>query len=158
MTELYRQDWPLDFAPVQWNVVCTRANTLRGVHVHPAHSDYLFVVHGEMLLGLHDMRPRSPTYRRSVQLILSGKHPCSASIPPGVAHGFYFAADTSYMYALNHYWDMSQELGCRWNDPELGFTWPATAPILSARDATAGSYSDLTRAFAAAMDRSTVRR
>ena len=42
--------------PVQWNFVTSRPNTLRGVHVHPRHTDYLTVtdVDGalELLTGL----------------------------------------------------------------------------------------------------------
>jgi dTDP-4-dehydrorhamnose 3,5-epimerase len=153
MTELYREDWQLDIAPVQWNFVRTRANTLRGVHVHPTHSDYLCILRGEMFLAVHDMRPDSPTYRLSAQLILSGDRPCTTTIPPGVAHGFYFASETSYVYAINRYWSLADELGCRWDDPELGLSWPATDPLLSTRDAAATSYAEMARAFAAAMSR-----
>lgn len=153
VTDLYREDWQLDVAPVQWNFVCTRANTLRGVHVHPTHSDYLCILGGEMFLALHDMRPRSPTYRLAAHLRLCGKIPCSATIPPGVAHGFYFAGDTRYVYAMNHYWNPEDEFGCRWNDPALGLSWPATDPLLSPRDAGAPSYAELASALATAFDR-----
>lgn len=144
-------------APVQWNLVNSRPNTLRGVHVHVAHWDYLCVVSGEMLLGLHDMRPHSPTYRLAVQQRLSGAAPCSIAIPPGVAHGFYFASETCYFYAVSHYWNLSDELGCRWDDPELGLSWPTKSPLLSERDASAPSHGELARAFAAALDRGAVR-
>lgn len=152
-TQLYRADWQLDVMPVQWNFVSSRANTLRGVHVHPTHADYLCVLRGEMLLALHDMRPRSPTYRLSVHQVLSGERPCSASIPPGVAHGFYFASETSYVYAVDHYWSLADELGCRWDDPELGLAWPTTNPLLSARDASAPSYVEMARDLSAALVR-----
>ena len=152
-TQLYRADWQLDVRPVQWNFVCSRGNTLRGVHVHPNHADYLCVLRGEMLLALHDMRPHSPTYRLSVHLLLSGERPCSASIPPGVAHGFYFARETSYVYAMSHYWNVADELGCRWDDPDLGLSWPTSDPLLSARDAGAPSYVEMARAFAAFLTR-----
>jgi dTDP-4-dehydrorhamnose 3,5-epimerase-like enzyme len=33
--------------------------------------------------------------------------------------------------------------GCRWDAPELGFEWPCTSPILSAKDRNAGSYAEL---------------
>ncbi|WP_162917644.1 dTDP-4-dehydrorhamnose 3,5-epimerase family protein [Dongia deserti] len=150
-TELYREDWQLDVTPVQWNLVCSRANTLRGVHVHPTHFDYLCVLQGEMLLALRDMRPDSPTYRLAVHQLLSGETPCSATIPPGVAHGFYFACETRYVYAVSHYWNPADELGCRWDDPELGFSWPAHDPSLSARDAGAPSYAEMALALAATL-------
>lgn len=152
-TQIYRREWPLEVVPVQWNLVNTAANTLRGVHVHLSHWDYLFVVSGEMLIGLHDMRPDSPTYRTSARQRLRGESPCSIAIPPGVAHGFCFASAATYFYAVSRYWKPSDELGCRWNDPELGLSWPVSDPLLSPRDATASGYDELKRAVAAGLDR-----
>src|SRR4051812_2492868 len=98
VTHLYRRDWQLDVVPVQWNLVSSRPDSLRGVHVHRAHWDYLSVISGEMLLGLHDMRPQSPTYRLAAHRWLAGGKPVSIAVPPGVAHGFYFASATTYCY------------------------------------------------------------
>jgi len=144
-TALYRRDWPLNLAPVQWNLVSNRPNTLRGVHVHHTHWDYLCLLSGEMLLGLHDMRPHSATYRRAVLHRLAGDTPTSIVIPPGVAHGFYFALESTHCYAVSQYWNPSDELGCRWDDPMLGLAWPTSDPLLSPRDATAPSYEELAR-------------
>lgn len=148
-TELYRGDWRMDVVPVQWNLVSSRANTLRGVHVHANHWDYLCVIDGEMLLGVHDMRPHSPTYRLAAQRRLPADPPVSIAIPPGVAHGFYFASATTYFYAVSHYWNPSDELGCRWDDPQLNLSWPTADPVLSPRDAAASSYGEMARALAA---------
>jgi dTDP-4-dehydrorhamnose 3,5-epimerase len=101
ITEFYRDDLHDDFAPAQWNFVRSEPDTLRGVHVHLHHWDYLHVLGGAMLLGLHDLRPGSPTFRMAAQCRLSGDRPASIAIPPGVAHGFYFAAPTAYFYALS---------------------------------------------------------
>jgi dTDP-4-dehydrorhamnose 3,5-epimerase len=150
MTELYRREWRLDIAPVQWNLVSSRPNALRGVHAHLTHADYLCVLRGELLLGLHDMRTSSPTYRLAVHQLLSGEAPCSIAIPPGVAHGFYVAAETNYFYAVSHYWNPADELGCRWDDPALDLSWPTASPLLSPRDADAPSYGALARALAGA--------
>lgn len=156
-TQIYRREWPMEAVPVQWNLVNTGANTLRGVHVHTRHWDYLVVVSGEMLIGLHDMRPGSVTYRQTAQRRLNGGSPCSIAIPPGVAHGFCFTSAATYFYAVSHYWDPSDEFGCRWDDPDLGFAWPIADPLLSLRDAAASDYGDLTRAVAAALDRAAER-
>lgn len=138
-------------AAVQWNFVGSLPNTLRGVHVHPHHADYLCVLVGTMLLALHDMRPESASYRRSLILTLRGEHPVAMAIPPGVAHGFYFPEMTEYAYALDHYWTMAEEMGCRWNDPELGLSWRATDPLLSPRDRDAPSYAALVGELATAL-------
>ncbi|MGH6894262.1 MAG: dTDP-4-dehydrorhamnose 3,5-epimerase family protein [Dongiaceae bacterium] len=151
--ELYRRDWQIDPVPVQWNLVSSQADSLRGVHVHLTHWDYLHVAIGEMLLGLRDMRPWSSTYGLAVQRRLRGDVPSSIAIPPGVAHGFYFAAPTGYFYAVSHYWSHADDLGCRWNDPELNLAWPTTNPLLSLRDRDAPSYRELVRELAEAVSR-----
>jgi dTDP-4-dehydrorhamnose 3,5-epimerase len=149
ITEVYRGDWQLGAVPAQWNFVFSKPNSFRGVHAHVDHWDYLHVVSGEMLLGLHDLRPGSPTYRMAAQCRLAGDRPAGIAIPPGVAHGFYLAAATTYLYALSHCWTPAGDLGCRWDDPALGLSWPTTDPLLSQRDANAGSYAELARAMAA---------
>ena len=53
--------------------------------------------------------------------------------------------------------DPSDEFGCRWDDPDLGFAWPIADPLLSLRDAAASDYGDLTRAVAAVLDRAAER-
>ena len=50
-------------------------------------------------------------------------------------------------YALSQHWTSNDELGCSWNDPALGLSWPVTAPLLSERDKTAGSYRKMVEAF-----------
>ncbi len=135
--------------PVQWNFVTSRPNTLRGVHVHPQHTDYLTVTQGSLLVGLHDMRHWSPTHAQSTFVTLRAEEPQAITIPPGVAHGFYAAATADHVYAVDRYWDPADELGCRWNDPQLGLEWPADNPSLSPRDAEAGPYAALVERLAA---------
>lgn len=123
----------------------SKANSLRGVHVHNGHWDHLCVLDGEMRLGLHDLRPDSPTHLCAVFQVLRGDEPSVISIPPGVAHGFYFASTASYVYGLNTYWSPASEVGCMWNAPELGLDWGVSSPILSSRDSSAASYADMVR-------------
>jgi dTDP-4-dehydrorhamnose 3,5-epimerase len=122
---------------------------LRGVHVHPFHSDFLTVISGHLQLCVHDIRKDSPTCGHGTLLSLTGVEPLLAFVPPGVAHGFYFAEPTTYVYGLTTPWSMDEEIGCRWDSPELGITWPVTNPVLSERDAAAGSYADMVKGFEA---------
>ncbi len=139
--EIYRDEWVDETQPIQWNVVHSCENTLRGVHVHIYHHDYLTVLSGKMLLGLHDIRPESPTFGRS-NMIELGTDPSDAIlIPPGVCHGFYYFQPSTHLYAVSQYFDPTDELGCRFNCPELGLEWPAGTPLLSSRDKTADSYT-----------------
>ena len=150
--EVYRASWTATAPFLQWNIVTSEPNTLRGVHVHPRHADYLHVLSGEMLLGLHDLRPDDPTGRRTMMITLRGGCPQSVLIPSGVCHGFYFPVHTTYLYGLSTGWAPSEEAGCRYDEPRLGMAWPVTAPMLSARDETPGcDYPEMRLAWLAAI-------
>jgi dTDP-4-dehydrorhamnose 3,5-epimerase len=147
LTEVFRQNWNTGVTPVQWNIVHSAAGTLRGVHAHAVHQDYLLMVSGELHLGLHDLREDSPTAGLSRVYVMSEDRPEAIVIPTGVAHGFYFPGPATYLYAVSAYWGMDDELGCRWDDPELGLDWSPADPVISPRDQAAGSLADLRRAF-----------
>jgi dTDP-4-dehydrorhamnose 3,5-epimerase len=151
LTELFRAEWHEWPAPVQWNFVRSDANVLRGVHAHPRHDDYLIVLHHRMVLGLKDLRRDSPTHDLEAMVELDGGRLSAIFIPHGVAHGFYLPSEALYIYAVNHYWDHSDELRCRWDDPGLGLTWPAKSPVLSEADTTAGTLSEMRRDLEAGM-------
>jgi dTDP-4-dehydrorhamnose 3,5-epimerase len=142
-TELFREEWEMGVVPVQWNAVRSEAGVLRGVHVHLRHSDCLAVPIGRATVGLHDTRPWSTTASLVTTLELGEHRPAALSIPPGVAHGFYFHEPSLHVYAVSHYWDPADELGCRWDDPDLGIPWPEQPRLLSARDESLGTLGDL---------------
>ena len=148
-TEFHRDEWRAGPRLVQWNAVRSHTDVLRGVHVHRAHWDRIVLLDGVMLLALHDLRSDSPTHGMSVVAELRGEAPRAASIPPGVAHGFFYPVPSLHVYAVSQYFDPTDELGCRFDSPELGFKWPTTTPRLSKRDAEAGSYDEMVARFLA---------
>lgn len=150
LTEIHRREWGLDFEPVQWNLLRSSAGTVRGVHCHVHHWDLLVVADGELVLGLIDLRPGSPTEGRS-ELHRVPAASVAVVLPPGVAHGFLFERPTTMVYGVSHYWSTEDELGCRWDDPALGIEWPIRDAELSPRDRDAGSLADLQAVVAAAL-------
>jgi dTDP-4-dehydrorhamnose 3,5-epimerase len=151
-TELYREEWGSAAEPIQWNSVRSNAGVLRGVHVHLVHDDYLTVVSGRLILGLCDLRPASGTYREALALELDASAPRAVAIPHGVAHGFYFEEDSIHVYAVSHYWNLDDELGCRWDDPGLQIPWTHKEAQISQRDADLGSLDQLVDQVAAHYD------
>ncbi len=147
-TELHRLEWDTGVEPVQWNAVRSEPGVLRGVHVHPRHDDYLVLLSGRATIGLADLREGSPTSGTAVCVEMDGEAPAGLSIPWGVAHGFLFHEPSVHVYAVTHYWDLADELGCRWDDPDLGIPWPACDPLLSPRDAGLPSHRVLMAALA----------
>jgi dTDP-4-dehydrorhamnose 3,5-epimerase len=142
LTELYRNPWAPGDVPVQWNLTYSRANVLRGVHVHKRHVDFLTIIAGEMLVGLEDVRPER-TGSPSLMVRMSAADPHLVIIPPGVAHAFYFETAGTHIVGVTTEWDGHDEYGCHWQDPELQMDWPFSDPHLSLRDSQAGSRSEM---------------
>jgi dTDP-4-dehydrorhamnose 3,5-epimerase len=142
-TELFRREWDLPFDPVQWNLVHSEAGVLRGVHVHPRHDDFLVLVTGRASIGLRDLREGSSTRDLAIVVELDGETMVGIFIPHGVAHGFYFHTYSTHLYAVSHYWDVADEKGCLWSDPDLQIDWPMSSATVSERDAKAQSLSEL---------------
>jgi dTDP-4-dehydrorhamnose 3,5-epimerase len=157
LAEMYRTDWvPSDTFP-QWNFVQSAGDVMRGVHVHPWHNDYLVVVAGTLVLGLHDLRPDRPGDRKSALVTLKGSDLTSVFIPPGVCHGFFFPEAATFIFGQSKCWSMAEELGCRYDDPALGLDWPTETPMLSARDTTPPyDYAGMRAAWFATRARSAV--
>jgi dTDP-4-dehydrorhamnose 3,5-epimerase len=147
LVEVFRLSWGVGAPPVQWNLVRNRPGTLRGVHLHWKHEDYLIPAAGPFWIGLKDVREDSPTFGLTCELDLHAEDAVALSVPVGVAHGFHFPEESAFLYGVSTYWDVEDELACAWNDPGLGFTWARLRgePRLSRRDAEAGSLADMIR-------------
>ncbi|MBA2479322.1 MAG: dTDP-4-dehydrorhamnose 3,5-epimerase family protein [Planctomycetes bacterium] len=141
--ELHRNQWLPEGGFVQWNYMTSSAAVLRGLHVHRRHSDLLFLLEGRMRLGLKDLRGGSPSASVEETFELDGDEPACVYIPAGVAHGFYFHTAARHLYAVDGYFDPADELGCRWDDPEIGLFRDLNSPALSERDTAAQSLDDL---------------
>lgn len=142
LTELFRKTWG-NIEPVQWNYVESEAAVLRGVHVHVRHVDYLILLSGHTTIALRDLRHDSATEGLVAKVELNGNDSHALTIPPGVAHGFYFHERSTHIYGVSEFWDKDDELGCHWADPALEICWPNAAPLISARDAALPSLAEL---------------
>lgn len=143
LTELFRTSWETGVDAVQWNYVESEGAVLRGVHVHIKHGDYLILLSGHATVGLRDLRHDSTTAGLTALIEMHGNDPHALTIPPGVAHGFYFHKPCLHIYGVSEFWDPEDELGCHWADPALEINWPNRAPVISARDAALPSLRDL---------------
>ena len=65
-------------------------------------------------------------------------------VPPGFAHGFVVTGENAlFHYKCTALYAPKDEIGFRWDDPDVGIPWPITVPQLSARDAGAPLLRDL---------------
>jgi dTDP-4-dehydrorhamnose 3,5-epimerase len=142
-SEIFRAAWGTGIEPIQWNLVTSEPHVLRGVHVHLQHTDYLLIARGHATIGLKDLRDHSPTTGLACTVDMNADKLSAIVIPPGVAHGFYFHEPSMHIYAVSHYWNEDDELGCHWADPDLGIPWQVTDVKLSERDTQAKSLASL---------------
>ena len=67
-------------------------------------------------------------------------------VPPGFAHGFLVLSDSvDFLYQVHRLLGAEDERAIRWDDPDLGISWPLPAgvqPLLSAKDAAAARFRD----------------
>lgn len=114
---------------------------LRGLHyqLERAQGKLLRVVHGEVFDVAVDVRRRSPTFGRWVGVTLSAANRRQVWVPPGFAHGFYVTSESAdVVYKCTDVYSPAHERTLRWDDADLGVTWPLVggrAPTLSAKDA-----------------------
>jgi dTDP-4-dehydrorhamnose 3,5-epimerase len=146
--EIYRANWPGAFQTVQWNACISKAGVVRGVHVHVDYDEYYTLLAGRGLLGLHDIRRDSPTAGESVTIDWRADDRCAVVIPRGVAHVLWFVEDAVLAFGLSRYWSADLDVvGCRWDDPALGFEIPEGTKSLSRRDSESGSYEEMLQSY-----------
>jgi len=150
LTEIFRASWPESVAARQWVLLQSGTASMRGVHLHHRHSDYVTVLSGRLQLGLRDCRVPDG---RAAMLELDAATPVALRIPPGVAHGFLHLAPTQMLLGVDDFWDPRDELGCRFDDPRLGLEWALSDPLLSVRDRDAGDFARLLDDYGAARGR-----
>jgi dTDP-4-dehydrorhamnose 3,5-epimerase len=126
---------------------------VRGMHwqLPPAAQDKLVrVVRGAILDVAVDIRRSSPTFGRSVAVVLSAENWKQIYVPVGFAHGFVtLEPNTEVIYKVTSYYAPQLERAFRWNDPEVGIEWgiSESAATLSPRDRTHPLLKDVKDIF-----------
>ena len=111
------------FGQLSHSVVYT--GVIKAWHHHEEQTDYWYVVSGVLRVGLHDLRPDSPTRGVTMDFPM-GDHrdPFCLKIPPGVLHGCKaLQGPVHLLYLTSHTYNPSDELRRPFDDPEIGFDW-----------------------------------
>jgi dTDP-4-dehydrorhamnose 3,5-epimerase len=125
---------------VQDNHSGSRQYTLRGLHyqIQQSQGKLVRVGVGEVFDVAVDIRRSSPTFGKWEGVRLSAQNKLQLWIPPGFAHGFYVLSEwAELIYKSTDYYAPQWERTIRWNDPQIGITWPLVdgqEPVLSAKD------------------------
>jgi dTDP-4-dehydrorhamnose 3,5-epimerase len=126
---------PIQF--VQDNISRSSKGILRGLHAQlkKPQGKLVRAIEGEIFDVAVDIRPESPRYRQWVAVTLSGDNLKSLYIPAGFLHGFCVLSEVAVVeYKCTALYDPTDEIGVRWNDPEIGIKWPIPSPLLSPKD------------------------
>jgi dTDP-4-dehydrorhamnose 3,5-epimerase len=138
----------LDVEFVQDNHSRSKKNVLRGLHLqkHNPQGKLVRVATGHVWDVAVDVDPTSPTFRQWEGVDLTEDNHRQLYIPPGYAHGFcVLSATADFEYKCTQFYTPDDEVGLRWDDPELGIRWPVSAPVLSTRDAANSSLREFLR-------------
>ena len=117
-----------------------RAGTLRGMHFQAPpfeQAKLISVLRGRALDVAVDVRRGSPTFGKHVSAELSAETGRQLYIPAGFAHGVLtLESDVVLNYKVSGHYAAAYEGGIRWDDTDLGVTWPIASGeiILSDKD------------------------
>lgn len=141
--ELEAAGLPGAFAQV--NQSRSRRGVIRGLHFQwdPPQGKLMRVVAGRAFMVAADVRPGSPTLGRVVTVEASAEEPLLFWAPASFARGFAALSDTVEVeYFCTAPYNAANESAVRWDDPALGIAWPVSDPVLSPKDAAAGTLAD----------------
>jgi dTDP-4-dehydrorhamnose 3,5-epimerase len=109
----------------QWSHSMMFDGVIKAWHIHKKQIDWWYVGGGVLRVALHDTRPDSKTYRKTMDFLM-GDHQSSKAlkIPPGVAHGCKVISGPSHLfYVTSSIYDPNDEGRIPYNDPVIGYDW-----------------------------------
>jgi dTDP-4-dehydrorhamnose 3,5-epimerase len=131
---------------VQENHSQSIGGTLRGLHLQSRHPQgkLIRVIEGEVYDVAVDVRRGSPSFGRWIGMTLSADNFKQCFVPPGFAHGFCVISPVAQIeYKCTDLYDPGGEIGIAWDDPALAIAWPIARPVLSERDKSNPTLSDV---------------
>jgi dTDP-4-dehydrorhamnose 3,5-epimerase len=131
---------------VQHNHSRSAQGTLRGLHFQtsPGQAKLLRCPRGEIFDVAVDLRRGSPTYGQWEGHVLDDVKHRQLYVPVGFAHGFAVLSEVADVtYLVSSLYDPATEAGIAWDDPEVGVEWPVPEPLLSERDKSAPTLSEI---------------
>jgi len=136
--ERYRDQAGITLPFVQDNHSRSQYAVLRGLHAQNNHPQgkLVRVARGEVFDVAVDIDPASEHFGTWAGAVLSEDTQRQLWVPPGYAHGFLVLSDVAdFEYKCTDYYAPDDEIGLRWNDPDVGIDWPIAEPVISDKDA-----------------------
>lgn len=122
-------------------------NVIRGMHfqTNGPQAKLVCVPKGKVYDVIVDLRPQSKTFKMWEGYELSSENHRALYVPKGFAHGFVALEDnTIMMYQCDGKYDSETDTGIRFDDPEIGISWPIDLKdaIHSERDLKLQSFEE----------------
>ena len=119
---------------------------LRGLHyqIQQPQGKLVRAIAGEVFDVAVDMRRASKNFGKWTGVVLSAENKRQMWIPEGFAHGFLVLSESAeFVYKTTDYYAPQYERAVRWDDPEIGISWPLQAtPLLSTKDQAAMALAE----------------
>jgi dTDP-4-dehydrorhamnose 3,5-epimerase len=118
----------------------SRRGVIRGLHFQwdPPMGKLMRVTSGAAFLIAVDIRKGSPTLGKWVGIEASAENRKQVWAPAGFARGFAVLSDyAEVLYKCTGTYNHAAESGIRWDDPQIGISWPVSSPVLSEKDRNA---------------------
>jgi dTDP-4-dehydrorhamnose 3,5-epimerase len=127
----------------------SRAGVVRGMHgrIGQGESKLVRCARGAVHDVVVDARPSSPTFGEHESFLLDDEQFWHLYIPRGMLHGFQALTDADVCYRIDRSHDPAEDVGVRYDDPDLAIAWPMPVTMLSSRDSAAGSWTALRAAL-----------
>ena len=132
-----------EFNVEQANISSSVKGTLRGIHYSlstKGQAKWITCVSGLIKDVIVDLRPNSTTYKKWIEVELSGVSGQAVIIGEGLGHGFISLADVSLVaYLVTSPFSPTEEFVINPLDPALGINWglPNSELIISDKDKNA---------------------
>ena len=128
----------------------SKKNVIRGFHFQSKfqQAKFVSVLKGKILDYVVDLRTKSPTFGKSLSIVLSEDNCKSLYIPEGFGHAYYSFSNLNIIYyKLSNYYKPKYEDGILWNDKSLKFKWPTKKPIVSKKDKKLRTFEDFKKVY-----------
>ena len=128
----------------------SRKNVIRGFHFQSKfqQAKFVTVLKGKILDYVVDLRKKSPTFGKSLSIVLSEDNCKSLYIPEGFGHAYYSFSNLNIIYyKLSDYYQPKYEDGILWNDKNLKCKWPTKNPIVSKKDKKLRTFEDFKKVY-----------
>jgi dTDP-4-dehydrorhamnose 3,5-epimerase len=112
---------------VQDNFSRSNRGVLRGLHHQTENTQgkLVSVLDGEVFDVAVDVRVGSPTFGKSVGVLLTADNRRQLWVPPGFAHGFLVLSESvDFVYKCTDYYNPKAELSIKWDDEDINVQWP----------------------------------